>query len=146
MTIDCLTYCGPKKWTPTTAEFGLLKIPELSCKPLHDEKVMVWCGFNASTVIKPFFFYYMEMQDSCFEIVGVTGERYADVLLNRIIPSLTDKHLLKSTTFMQDSAPLHVARQDLLRRLFGDDRVLSHRFRYAWFPRSPDLNLCDYCL
>ena len=106
----------------------------------------LWCGVDLMPLPLSSLFFYMEMQDSCFEIVGVTGERYADVLLNRIIPSLTDKHLLKSTTFMQDSAPLHVARQDLLRRLFGDDRVLSHRFRYAWFPRSPDLNLCDYCL
>ena len=65
------------------------------------------------------------------------------MMQNRIIPSLNDKYFLKSiTTFMQVGAPAHVARQlkDLLRRSFGDDRMLSRLFRYAWPPMSPYLN------
>ncbi|GFX20723.1 uncharacterized protein TNCV_77801 [Trichonephila clavipes] len=114
--------------------------------PLHDEKVTVWVGFTTSTVIGPFFF--EEMRDSGFVTATVTGERYADMLQNRIIPSLADKHLLELTIFMQDGAPPHIARRvkDLLRRSFGDDRVLSRHFHHAWPPRSPDLSPCDYWL
>ncbi|GFU22724.1 uncharacterized protein TNCV_762991 [Trichonephila clavipes] len=114
--------------------------------PLHDEKVTIWVGFTTSTVIGLFFF--KEMRDSGFVTATVTGELYADMLQNRIIPSLADKHLLERTTFMQDSAPLHIARRvkDLLRRSFGDDRVLSRNFHHTWPPRSPDLSPCDYWL
>lgn len=114
--------------------------------PLHDQKVTVWCGFNTSTVIGPFFF--EEMRDSDFVTVSVTGKRYADMLQNQIIPSLADKHLLGSTIFMQDGAPPHIAKRvkDLLRSSFGDDRVLSRYFPQAWPPRSPDLTPCDYWL
>ncbi|GFT54171.1 uncharacterized protein TNCV_698981 [Trichonephila clavipes] len=59
--------------TPTTAEFGLLKILELSWKtPLHDEKVTVWVGFTTSTVISRAFF-FEEMRDSGFVTATVTG-------------------------------------------------------------------------
>ncbi|GFU73966.1 uncharacterized protein TNCV_3784811 [Trichonephila clavipes] len=114
--------------------------------PLHDEKVTVWVGFTTSTVIEPFFF--EEMHDSGFVTATVTGERYADMLQNHIIPSLADKHLLERTIFMQDGAPPHIARRvkDLLRRSFGDDRVLSRHFHHAWLPRSPDFSPCDYWL
>ncbi|GFV92937.1 uncharacterized protein TNCV_1693301 [Trichonephila clavipes] len=114
--------------------------------PLHGEKITVWVGFTTSTIIGPFFF--EEMRDSGFVTATVTGERYADMLQNRIIPSLTDKHLLERAIFMQDGAPPHIARhvKNLLRRSFGDDRVLSRHFHHAWPPRSPDLSPCDYWL
>ncbi|GFV90884.1 uncharacterized protein TNCV_2324531 [Trichonephila clavipes] len=87
------------------------------------------------------------MRDSGFVTATVTGERFADMLQNRISTSLADKHLLERSIFMQDDAPPHIARRvkDVLRS-FGDDRVLSHHFHHAWPPRSPDLSLCDYWL
>ncbi|GFW50786.1 retrovirus-related Pol polyprotein from transposon 297 [Trichonephila clavipes] len=114
--------------------------------PLHEEKVTVWVGFTTSTVIGPFFF--EEMRDSGFVTATVTGELYTDMLQNCIIPCLADKHLLERTIFMQDGAPPHNARRvkELLRRSFGDDRVLSRHFHHAWPPRSPDLSPCDYWL
>ena len=107
---------------------------------------MVCDGFTASTVIRPFFF--QEMRDSGSETVSVTGVKYADMFQNRIIPSLAHKCLLESTTFMQDGSPPHITRQmkDLLGRSFGDNRLLSPYFRYAWSPRSPYLNPCNYWL
>ncbi|GFT32785.1 uncharacterized protein TNCV_2901771 [Trichonephila clavipes] len=88
------------------------------------------------------------MRDSGFVTATVTGERYADMLQNRIIPSLADKHLLEQTIFMQDGTPPHIARRvkDLLRRSFDDDRVLSRHFHHAWPPWSPDLSPCNYWL
>ena len=67
------------------------------------------------------------------------------MLQNRIIRSLADKHLLEGTIFMQNGAPPHIAKhvKDLLRRSFGDDRVLSRYFRHAWSPRSQYLSPCD---
>ena len=50
-----------------------------------------------------------EMRDSGFESISVTGERYPDMLQNRIILSLAYKHLLECMTFMQDSDPPHIA-------------------------------------
>ena len=58
-------------------------------------------------VIGPFFF--EEMRDSGFETVSVTSERYADMLQNRIIPMLADKHLLVNMAFMEDGTPPHIA-------------------------------------
>ncbi|GFV76227.1 uncharacterized protein TNCV_4673161 [Trichonephila clavipes] len=114
--------------------------------PLHDEKVTVWVGFTTSTVLVPFFF--EEMRDSGFVTATLTSERYADMLQNRIIPSQADKHLLERTIFLQGGAPPHIARRlkDLLRRWFGDDRVLSLHFHHARPPRSPDLSPCYYWL
>ena len=93
--------------------------------PLRDEKVTVWVEFNISIVIGPFFF--EEMRDSGFITATVTSERYADMLQNRIIPSLADKHLQEGTVFMQDGAAPHIARRvkDLLRGSFGDNRVIQ---------------------
>ncbi|GFV42205.1 uncharacterized protein TNCV_3164361 [Trichonephila clavipes] len=107
---------------------------------------MLWTDEAHFTLRRPFFF--EEMRDSGFVTATVTGERYADMLQNRNIPSLADKHLLERTIFMQDGAPPHIARRvkDLLRMSFGDDRVLSRHFHHAWPPRSPDLSPCDYWL
>ena len=70
------------------------------------------------------------------------------MLENRIIFSLSNKHLLKSTTYMHDSTPPHIAGQviDSLRKLFENNRVLSCQFRHTCPPRSLDLNPCDYWL
>ena len=107
---------------------------------------MVWVGFNTCTVIEPSFFEKNHYSD--FVTATVTCERYADMLQNRIIPSLVYKYLLEGTIFMQDDAAPHIARRvkDLLRTSFGDDRLLSRHFRHAWPPRSPDLSPCDYWL
>ena len=139
MTIGCVTCCGPTKLisrseglsTPTTAEFGLPKILELSWKLHCTTRKSRYRLDLTHTVIGPFFF--EEMRDSGFVTATVTGERYADMLQNRIIPSLADKHLLEGTIFMQDGASPHIARcaNDLLRTSFSDDRVLSHHFRHA---------------
>ena len=108
----------------------------------------MWCGYTTSTVIEPFFL--EEIRYSGFETVSMTSERHADMLQNRILPSLADKYLLKGTTFMQDDAPPHISRQvkDLLHRSFGDNPVLSHHFGLwnAWLPMHSDLNPFHYWL
>ena len=77
--------------------------------PFHEEKVTVRCGFAVSTIIGPFFF--EEMRDSYFKIANLTGGRFADILQNHIIHSLSDKHLLESPNLRQDGAPPDIARK-----------------------------------
>ena len=154
MTIGCVTCCGPTKLisrseglsTPTTAEFGLPKILELSGK-LHCTTRKSRYGLDLTHLPLSGLF-FEAICDSVFVTATVTCKRYADMLQNRIIPSLADKHLLEGTIFMQGGAPPHIARhvKDRLRTSFGDDRVLSRHFRHAWSPRSPDLSPCDYWL
>ncbi|GFX41808.1 uncharacterized protein TNCV_389211 [Trichonephila clavipes] len=69
-------------------------------------------------------------------------------ILNNIIPELQERQALQTVPFMQDGAPSHIALplQSLIRSPFGDDRIISHYFNYAWPPRSPDLTPCDFRL
>ena len=119
-TIGCLMCCGPTKpishfevlSTPTTVEFGLLKVPELSCK-LKCTTTQSRCDVDLSHLPLSGPFHFEEMLDSGFEIASVTGERHANTLQNRIKIQnrLTDKYLLESTTFMQNDASPDIARQ-----------------------------------
>ncbi|GFV02800.1 uncharacterized protein TNCV_1592021 [Trichonephila clavipes] len=103
--------------------------------PLHDEKSRYGLDLPHLPLSGLFF---EEMRDSGFVTATVTGERYADMLQNRIICSLADKHLLERTILCR-MALHHIARRvkDLLRRSFGDDRVLSRHFHHAWPPQVP---------
>ncbi|GIY04097.1 hypothetical protein CDAR_543321 [Caerostris darwini] len=49
---------------------------------------------------------------------------------------------------MQDGTPLHVAKtlKQLLKRHFGNDRIISLHFPTTCPSRSPDINLCDFWL
>lgn len=81
-------------------------------------------------------------------VISMTGERYAFIVQNHIIPSLDQKHLLERNFFMQDGAPLHIASRVkiLLRTLFGNDWVLSRPFTHLCPPRSLSLSLYDFWL
>ena len=49
---------------------------------------------------------------------------------------------------MQDGVPLHIANpvKLLLKRHFGNVRIISHQFHTALASPSPDLNSCDFWL
>ena len=69
------------------------------------------------------------MRDS--EFLNCLRDRWedADIFQNRIILRLAAKHLLESTTFMQDGAPLHIARS--FAQVF-----------WWWSLAEPPLSLC----
>ncbi|GFT93601.1 uncharacterized protein TNCV_677391 [Trichonephila clavipes] len=79
---------------------------------------------------------------------SITGQRYASLLRNKIIPDLQTRQCLSPIIFMQDGAPPHITRcvKDVLKHHFTEERVISHQFRHMWPPRSPDLNPCDFWL
>ncbi|GFX49148.1 uncharacterized protein TNCV_5041421 [Trichonephila clavipes] len=79
---------------------------------------------------------------------SITGQRYASVLRNKIIPDLQAHQCLSRIIFMQDGAPPHITRcvTDVLKHHFTEERVISRQFRHLWPPRSSDLNPCDFWL
>ncbi|GFV86629.1 uncharacterized protein TNCV_4184831 [Trichonephila clavipes] len=79
---------------------------------------------------------------------SITGQRYASLLRNKIIPHLQARQCLSRIIFMQDGAPPHITRcvTDVLKHHFTEERVISRQFRHLWPPQSPDLNPCDFWL
>ncbi|GFT94885.1 uncharacterized protein TNCV_1471921 [Trichonephila clavipes] len=77
---------------------------------------------------------------------SITGQRYASLLRNKIIPDLQARQCLSRIIFMQDGAPPHSTRcvKHVLKHHFTEERVISRHFRHLWPPRSPDLNPCDF--
>lgn len=105
-------------------------------KPLHSEKVTVWCAFTNKFILPP---YFVDAPATVDQVV------YSNIIKNHVIPSLPRQH---NYVFMQDGATPHTANavKELLRKTFGESRVISRGFTNNWPSRSPDLNPCDYFL
>lgn len=106
-------------------------------RPLHCEKVTVWCAVSAAVIIGPYFF-----EDGNERAVTVNGERYRQMLqtfrgaLNR-----------DDMWFQQDGATAHTARDTLrLLRNFFPGRIISRFGDINWPARSPDLTAPDFFL
>ncbi|GFX61598.1 transposable element tc3 transposase [Trichonephila clavipes] len=114
--------------------------------PLHSPKVTVWCGFSASFILGSYFF--EELGAGGPVTCSITGQRYASLLRNKIIPDLQARQCLSRIIFMQDGAPPHITRcvTDVLKYHFTKERVISRQFRHLWPPRSLDLNPCNFWL
>ncbi|GFW43705.1 uncharacterized protein TNCV_4770541 [Trichonephila clavipes] len=114
--------------------------------PLHSPKITVWCGLSASFILGPYIF--EELGAGGPVTCSITGQRYASLLRNKIIPNLQARQCLSRIIFMQDGAPPHITRcvKDVLKHHFTEERVISRQFRHLWPPRSPDLNPCDFWL
>ncbi|GFV37278.1 uncharacterized protein TNCV_2255801 [Trichonephila clavipes] len=113
---------------------------------LHSPKVTVWCGFSASFILGPYFF--EELGAGGPVTCSITGQRYASLLRNKIIPDLQARQCLSRIIFMQDGAPPHITRcvKDVLKHHFTEERVISCQFHHLKPPRSPDLNPCYFWL
>ena len=112
-------------------------------KPLHSEKVTVWCAMSPHGVIGPYLF-----SDT------VNSERYLSMLNNKFLPELRKRSVnMHNVWFMQDGATPHTAGKvlDKLHDTFGD-RIISRRYPevkecgVTWPAHSPDLNPCDFFL
>ncbi|GFU63903.1 uncharacterized protein TNCV_4204201 [Trichonephila clavipes] len=114
--------------------------------PLHSPKVTVWCGFSTSFILGPYFF--EELGAGGPVTCSITGQRYASLLRNKIIPDLQAHQCFSRIIFMQDGAPPHITHcvKDILKHHFIEERVISRQIRHLWPPRSPDLNPCDFWL
>ena len=115
---------------------------QLHERPLHSEKVTVWCAISSSGIIGPYFF-----EDANERAVTVTSERYVHMLDTFLIPELQRFPANANTHFQQDGATSHTARVSMntLRAIFPN-RLISRNGYIHWPPRSPDLSSCDYFL
>jgi hypothetical protein len=75
-------------------------------KPLHSEKVIVWCGVASFGVIDPYFF-----EDEAGRAVTVNSARYTEMLCTLLEPELQRFGVETQTLwFQQDGASAHTVR------------------------------------
>ena len=100
---------------------------------LHPQKVSVWCGFHAGSVIGLYFFV-----DENNRHVMVNGVRYRALLEDYFWLEL-DGLDISDMWFQQDGATSNTAGQtiDLLKGKFGN-RLISRNGPVEWPPRSCD--------
>ena len=100
-------------------------------KPLHPQKLGVWCAVSHWRVVGPIFFE-----------ATVNGDVYQDII-TQFIALLDDDE--RYCWFQQDGATYHTSKWNYgvpLREFFAD-RIIS---KNMWPPRSPDLTSLDYFL
>ena len=52
---------------------------------MHPQRVTVWCGFWAGSIIGPFFF-----ENVAGQAITVNGARYCDIIIQFFVPKLQD--------------------------------------------------------
>jgi hypothetical protein len=112
-------------------------------KPLHSEKVTVWCGVSVFGVLGPYFF-----GNSTGQSVTVTLDRYVKLLREFLNDKLCRLHVdTRLVWFQQDGATTHTA-QNSMAVVQGmlPQHVISRFGDAEWPPRSPDLSACDFFL
>jgi len=114
---------------------------ELHEKPLHSQKVTVWCPMSASGIIGPCFF-----ENEPGNAVPVNADRYVEMLQNFFTPQLARFPVNENVLFQQDGATSHTARMSMnaVNALFPN-RAVSRNGDIPW-PPSPDLTPCNYFL
>jgi hypothetical protein len=112
-------------------------------KPLHSDKVIVWCGVASFGVIGPYFF-----EDEAGRAVAVNSARCTEMLRTFLKPKLQRLVVENQTLwFQKDGETVHTARTAM--RILNETfpaRVISRRGNIEWPARSPDLNACDFFL
>ena len=111
---------------------------ELHQKPLHCERVTVWCAISRAAIIGPYFF--EENEDT----VTVNAVRYREMITTFFLPKLEEMDI-GDVWFQQDGATAHTAQASmkLLREHFPE-RLISLKGDLPWPAKSPDLAPCDF--
>lgn len=113
---------------------------QLHQRPLHSERVTVWCALSQVGIIGPWFFEENE------RAVSVTSNRYAHMIQEFFVPALNAMNL-ENVWFQQDGATAHTARASMaIVRQHFPGRLISMMGDLHWPARSPDLAPCDYFL
>ena len=110
-------------------------------KPLHPQKVTVWCAFSANGIIGPYFF-----ENEAGNSVTVTGKRYCAMITNLLWPELNGMDV-ENVWFQQDGATCHSANATmalLIKKFPG--RIISRNSEVNWPPRSCNLTPLDFFL
>ena len=111
-------------------------------RPLHSDRVTVWCAVAPFGIIGPYF----------FEENGVTvtfySARYIEMITNFLRPELRRRRInCANVWFQQDGATAHTANESMtiVRNMFPG-HLTSLSGDVPWPPRSPDLSTCDFFL
>lgn len=114
---------------------------ELHERPLHSDRVTVWCAMSRNGIIGPFFF-----EDDNGGAVTVNSQRYVNMLQTFFAPRLEEMER-ENVWFQQDGATAHTSRacMEVLRAMFPE-RLISLRGDITWPARSPDIAPCDFFL
>ncbi|GFV85846.1 DUF4817 domain-containing protein [Trichonephila clavipes] len=77
---------------------------------------------------------------------AVNAQRYLTLLRETVVKCLIQRGQIANVTYMQDGATSHTANpvKAFLIQTFGEDRIVSRRWRYPWPPRFPDLTPADF--
>jgi hypothetical protein len=116
---------------------------ELNQRPLHSNKLTVWCGIASFGVLGPYFF-----EENEGAALTVTSECYIRMLFNSCEPQIRCRGIdLSSVWFQQYGTTAHTARPSMsvLREMFPQ-HVTSHGGDVPWPVHSPDLSTCDHFL
>ncbi|KAJ4429308.1 hypothetical protein ANN_26312 [Periplaneta americana] len=111
-------------------------------KPLHAQKVTVWCAASSTGIIDPSFF-----ENEAGNALTVNSVQYVEMIQNFFTQQFGLFSVNENTLFQQDGATSHTARisMDAVNALFPG-RVISRKGDIAWPPRSPDLMVCGFFL
>jgi hypothetical protein len=112
-------------------------------KPLHSEKVTVWCGVSVFGVLGPYFF-----ENATGQSVTVMSDRYVELLREFLSDELCRLRVdTRLVWFQQGGATAHTARNSMavVRGMFPQ-HAISRFGDSEWPPRSPDLSPCDFFL
>ncbi|PNF25374.1 hypothetical protein B7P43_G10917, partial [Cryptotermes secundus] len=113
---------------------------ELHERPLHSDKVTVWCALSIVGVIVPYFF------EEGNHAVTVNSQRYVDMIKNFFEPALEEMHL-GNVWFQQDGATAHTTQASMTVLWSKFPRqLISLRGDVLWATHSPDLTPCDFFL
>ena len=111
-------------------------------RPLHPERITVWCAISYDDIIGPYF-----ITDS------ITGPVYKEQILEKFIHSIRRRGMIKDYWFQQDGARPHRTQDNLstIARAIGDriiglDSLQKTGGGIYWPPYSPDLNVWDFFL
>uniref|UniRef100_A0A1Y1JZD5 DUF4817 domain-containing protein n=1 Tax=Photinus pyralis TaxID=7054 RepID=A0A1Y1JZD5_PHOPY len=130
----CVNKQNMRYWSETNPR-------ELHQRPLHSDRVTVWCALSKNGIIGPYFF---EENDRA---VSVNSARYLTMIQEFFLHALDEMGVDEDVWFQQDGATAHTARRvmEFLRGRFPG-RLISLRGDLDWPARSPDLAPCDFFL
>ena len=129
----CVNKQNMRYWSETNPK-------ELHERPLHSDRVTVWCAMSRVGIIGPYFF-----QENG-RAVTVNSGRYVTMIEEFFLPALEEMDL-DNVWFQQDGATAHTARvsMNVLRAAFPE-WLISLRGNLNWPAHLPDLAPCDYFL
>jgi hypothetical protein len=110
-------------------------------KPLHSEKVIIWCGVASFEVIGPYFF-----EDKAGRAVTANSAHYTEMLRTFLEPELQRLGVETQTLWLlQDRTNAYTLRtvMQALNEMIPA-HMISRRGNIEWSARSPDLNACDF--